>query len=106
MKPGPAPPARAPAVQRTMRTLIDRISASLAPAPDDDRLVAAAPAVTIRATLRRFWPLAKRYRKVFVAGIVLAALLPAVEAAQIWLFKHLVDDVLVAEALSALALLV
>jgi subfamily B ATP-binding cassette protein MsbA len=106
ISPGRPPPARAPALNDTVRKLIDRIAASLAPTPDDDRLVAAAPAVTIRATLRRFWPLAKRYRKVFFAGIVLAALLPAVEAAQIWLFKHLVDDVLVAETLSALPVLV
>jgi ATP-binding cassette, subfamily B, bacterial len=89
-----------------MRSLLDRLAASLAPAPDDDRIVAAAPAVTVRATLRRFWPLAKPYRKAFAVGILLAALLPAVEAAEIWLFKHVVDDVLVAENLGPLAVLV
>ncbi len=86
-----------------MRQLLDRLSASLAPSPDDDRLVAAAPAVTIRAVLRRFWPLARTYRVPFIAGIALAALLPAVEAAEIWLFKLVVDDVLVAETLGPLA---
>jgi ATP-binding cassette, subfamily B, bacterial len=86
-----------------MRQLLDRLSASLAPSPDDDRLVAAAPAVTIRAVLRRFWPLARTYRMPFIAGIALAALLPAVEAAEIWLFKLVVDDVLVAETLGPLA---
>jgi ABC-type multidrug transport system fused ATPase/permease subunit len=89
-----------------LRSLLDRIAASLAPAPDGDRVVAAAPAVALREVFRRFWPLARPYRKAFVAGIVLAALVPAVEAAEIWLFKLVVDDVLVAEALGPLALLV
>ena len=56
--------------------------------------------------VRRFWPLARPYRKQFAAGIVLAALLPAVEAAEVWLFKLVVDDVLVAETLEPLAVLV
>ena len=89
-----------------MRCLLDRLSASLAPAPDDDSVVAAAPAVTVREVIRRFWPLARPYRKPFVAGIALAALLPAVEAAEIWLFKLIVDDVLVAETLGPLAVCV
>jgi ATP-binding cassette, subfamily B, bacterial len=89
-----------------MRTLLDRLTASLAPAPDDDRVVAAPPAVTIRQTIRRFWPLARAYRTPFAAGIALAALLPAVEAAEIWLFKLIVDDVLVAETLEPLAVYV
>ena len=86
--------------------LLDRLAAALAPAPDDERVVAAAPAVAVREVVRRFWPLAKPYRKPFAAGIVLAALLPAVEAAEIWLFKIVVDDVLVAETLEPLAVLV
>jgi ABC-type multidrug transport system fused ATPase/permease subunit len=86
-----------------MRRLLDRLSASLAPAPDDDTVVAAAPAVTVREVIRRFWPLARTYRKPFIAGVALAALLPAVEAAEIWIFKLIVDDVLVAESLGPLA---
>jgi ABC-type multidrug transport system fused ATPase/permease subunit len=89
-----------------MPRLLDRLAASLAPAPDDDHVVAAAPAVTIRQTVRRFWPLARAYRKPFIAGIALAALLPAVEVAEIWLFKLLVDNVLVAESLGPLAVYV
>jgi ATP-binding cassette subfamily B protein len=89
-----------------MRSLIDRLARSLAPADDDDKLVAAAPAVPIRAVVRRFWPLARPFRRVFFAGLVLAALLPAVEAAEIWIFKLIVDDVLVAESLSPLAVYV
>ena len=86
--------------------LLDRLATALAPAPDDDRVVAAAPAVALREVVRRFWPLARPYRRPFAAGIALAALLPAVEAAEIWLFKLIVDDVLVAETLGPLAVLV
>ena len=89
-----------------MRRLLDRLSAALAPAPDHDVVVAAAPAVTVRETVRRFWPLARAYRRPFLAGVALAALLPAVEAAEIWLFKLVVDDVLVAETLGPLAVYV
>jgi ATP-binding cassette subfamily B protein len=89
-----------------MRRLLDRLATSLAPAPDDDMVIGAAPAVALRQVFRRFWPLAKPYRKRFAAGIALAALLPAVEAAEIWLFKLVVDDVLVAETLGPLAVLV
>lgn len=86
-----------------MPALLDRLSAALAPAPDDDKVVAAAPTVPLPEVVRRFWPLARPFRKVFAAGLLLAALLPAVEAAEIWLFKLVVDDVLVAETLGPLA---
>jgi ATP-binding cassette, subfamily B, bacterial len=89
-----------------MRRLLDRLATSLAPAPDDDRVVEAAPTLALREVIRRFWPLTRPFRKLFLAGIALAALLPAVEAAEIWIFKLVVDDVLVAEALGPLAVYV
>jgi ABC-type multidrug transport system fused ATPase/permease subunit len=89
-----------------MTSLLERLAAALAPAPDDDKLVAAAPAVPIRDVIGRFWPFARPFRKIFFAGLVLAALLPAVETAEIWLFKLIVDDVLVAESLDPLAVFV
>lgn len=82
--------------------LLDRLSAALAPAADDDQLVAAAPAQRVRAITRRFWPVARPYRGKWMAGLVLAALLPAVEAVEIWLFKSVVDGVLVPADLGAL----
>jgi ABC-type multidrug transport system fused ATPase/permease subunit len=85
---------------------IDKITASLAPSPDPDKLVAAAPTVPLRQVFARFWPLARPYRKVFVGGLVLAALLPLVEAAEIWLFKVVVDDVLVSGSITPLAYLI
>ena len=89
-----------------MRSLLDRLSAALAPAADDDRVVAAAPTVPLSEIVRRFWPLARPLRRPFAAGIALAALLPAIEAAEIWLFKLIVDDVLIAQALGPLAVYV
>jgi subfamily B ATP-binding cassette protein MsbA len=86
-----------------MPALADRLAAALAPAPDDDRLVAAAPAVALREILRRFWPLVRPMRKRLFAGLALAALLPAVEAAEVWIFKLVVDHVLVPQDLPALA---
>jgi ATP-binding cassette subfamily B protein len=86
--------------------LLDRLTTALAPAPDDDKVVAAAPAVALREVFRRFWPLARPFRTVFALGIALAALLPLVEVAEIWLFKLIVDDVLVAESIGPLAVFV
>ena len=86
-----------------MRSLLDRLAVALAPAPDADRLVAAAPAVPLRTAFRRFWPLARPMKRVFAAGLVLAALLPAIEAAEIWIFKLIVDDVLATGELGPLA---
>lgn len=93
-----APGRGGPAPQR----MLARVLRSLAPAPDDHRLVADAPHVRVPAIFHRFWPLARRYRAPWAVGLALAALLPAVEAAEIWLFKHVVDDVLVPSDLHAL----
>jgi len=82
--------------------LLDRLNAALAPAVDDDQLVAAAPAQRVRGIVRRFWPLARPFRGKWMAGLVLAASLPAVEAVEIWLFKSVVDGVLVPADLDAL----
>ena len=86
-----------------MRSLLDRLHTALAPAPDAHRLVAAAPVVPLRTAFRRFWPLVRPLRGVFAAGLVFAALLPAIEAAEIWIFKLIVDDVLATGELGPLA---
>jgi ABC-type multidrug transport system fused ATPase/permease subunit len=61
----------------------------------DAQLVAQAPPVPAREIVRRFWPVARPYRRYLWAGLVPVALVPVVETAQIWLFKLVVDDVLV-----------
>jgi ATP-binding cassette, subfamily B, bacterial len=79
-----------------------RLRAFLSPRGDDSGLVAAAPAVPARQLIRRFWPFARPYRLAIVAGVVLVALLPAVQAAEIWMFKLVVDRVVVPADLGAL----
>ena len=64
--------------------------------------VAAAPPVPIRQIFSRFWPDAKPYRKLMVFAIVLSIASPAVQAAVIWLFKLVVDEVLVPRRLEPL----
>ncbi|GAA1933269.1 ABC transporter ATP-binding protein [Nocardioides hwasunensis] len=49
----------------------------------------------VRDVLRRFWPYAAPRRWWMVAGLVLAAVSPALASVEIWLFKVVVDDVLI-----------
>jgi ATP-binding cassette, subfamily B, bacterial len=74
----------------------------LRPREDDSGLVAAAPSVPPRELLRRFWPFARPYRLAIAAGVILVALLPAVQAAEIWMFKLVVDEVITPAELDAL----
>ncbi len=74
----------------------------LRPREDDSGLVAAAPSVPPRELLRRFWPFARPYRLAVAAGVILVALLPAVQAAEIWMFKLVVDEVIAPAELDSL----
>ena len=74
----------------------------LVPTADGPQLVGAAPVVAIRTLLRRFWPDARPYRGRLALGLALAALVPAIETVEIYLFKLVVDDVLVPRELAAL----
>jgi len=58
-------------------------------------LVAATPPVSVREILRRFWPDARPFRRWIPLGLVFIALGAAIETAEIWIFKLVVDDVLV-----------
>jgi ATP-binding cassette subfamily B protein len=62
---------------------------------ESEGFVAAAPAVPVREVFRRFWPYARPYRRWLPVILVLAALGPAIVAATIWMYKVLVDEVLV-----------
>ena len=66
-------------------------------------LVAAAPVRSFGDVLRRFWPDARPYRGWILLGILLASLTPLIEAATIWLYGRLVDEVLVPRDLAPLA---
>jgi ATP-binding cassette, subfamily B, bacterial len=62
---------------------------------DDEASVDAAPAVPLREIVRRFWPDARPYRRWLPVLLVFVALGPALDTAAIWLYKLLVDEVLV-----------
>ncbi|MFE9093952.1 ABC transporter ATP-binding protein [Streptomyces sp. NPDC007264] len=61
----------------------------------DEQLVAAAPPVPPREVFRRFWPYTRGGRRWLVLILAFCVIGPAVDAAEIWLFKVVVDDVLV-----------
>ncbi|MGH3110533.1 MAG: ABC transporter ATP-binding protein, partial [Gaiellaceae bacterium] len=72
-----------------------RIAETLSPARDSAPLVGAAPAVSVREIFRRFWPDTRAYRRWLLLGLLFIAAVPAIATLEIWLFKLLVDDVLV-----------
>jgi ABC-type multidrug transport system fused ATPase/permease subunit len=82
-----------------MRSLLRRLMAT----PDGEPgIVAAAPQLPMREVLRRFWPYARPYRRWLWLSGVLIVLVPLTEAVAIWMFKLVVDDVLVPRDLGAL----
>ena len=58
-------------------------------------LVAAAPPVPVREIFRRFWPYARKYRKWLAFSLIFIIIAPAIDTAMIWMFKVVVDEVLV-----------
>src|SRR5215210_7733493 len=60
-----------------------------------DGLVPAAPRLPLRHVLRRFWPYARPYRRWLAVVLALIALGQAIDAATLWMFKVVVDEVLV-----------
>jgi ATP-binding cassette subfamily B protein len=67
----------------------------LASAEEGNDLVAAAPAVPVREVFRRFWPHARPYRRWLPLILIFVALGPAIDLAMTWMYKVLVDGVLV-----------
>ena len=62
-----------------------------------------AASVPIREIVRRFWPYARPLRLWLCLSLVLTLLVPAIAAAQIWMFKLVIDEVLVPKDLGPLA---
>src|SRR5215203_420757 len=60
-----------------------------------EELVAAAPIVPVREIFRRFWPYARAYRRWLPLLVLLVALGPATQTAIIWMYKVVVDEVLI-----------
>ncbi|MDP2711343.1 MAG: ABC transporter ATP-binding protein [Solirubrobacteraceae bacterium] len=85
-----------------MTALRRRIRALLVPVADEQGFVASAPVVPVRVIFRRFWPDARPYRKQIAIGMLFLILVPLIEAAEIWMFKLVVDEVLVPQELAPL----
>jgi ATP-binding cassette subfamily B protein len=101
--PALALPRQTRAVPAPRHGLRSRLRALVAADAAGAQLVAAAPALPLREVVRRFWPDARPYRRWIAAGLVVALLIPVVEAAEIWMFKLVVDEVLVPRDLGPFA---
>jgi ATP-binding cassette, subfamily B, bacterial len=58
-------------------------------------VVPAAPPVPVREIFKRFWPYARQYRWWLALTLFFIALMPVIETASLWMFKVIVDEVLV-----------
>ena len=80
----------------TTTPITTRLLRRLAPdAPAGGDGVELAPTHSMREIFRRFWPDARPYRGLFLLTLAFVALGPALQAVEIYLYKILVDDVLV-----------
>src|SRR3954467_3536939 len=86
-----------------MRAWMRRLRAAFVVDGTGARPVAEAPPAPLPGMVRRFWPYARRYRKWLVLTALFIVLDAAIETAAVWLFKLLVDEVLVPRDLHALA---
>jgi len=57
--------------------------------------VAEAPVAGIRLIFRWFWPSTRPYRGRLLVSLLLVAVGPVLDTAQVWMFKLLIDDVLI-----------
>jgi ABC-type multidrug transport system fused ATPase/permease subunit len=73
----------------------DKLRALLSVTAGEGGVVAAAPPVAPREVIRRFWPYARPYRRWLWVTALFIVVMPAIETATIWLFKVVVDEVLV-----------
>jgi ABC-type multidrug transport system fused ATPase/permease subunit len=62
---------------------------------DSDAVVQAAPPLPPREVFRRFWPYTRGRRRWLVPLVLFSMVGPLVDAAELWLFKLVVDEVLV-----------
>ena len=62
---------------------------------EEEEVVGHAPMLPVREIFARFWPYARPYRRWIPVIVILVALGSALEAAAIWMYKVLVDEVLV-----------
>ncbi|GAA4535744.1 ABC transporter ATP-binding protein [Pseudonocardia xishanensis] len=82
-------------MREVLRSLLSR-----APVDKGD-LVDAAPAVAVREIFRRFGPDTRPFRRRMAFVLVLVCIAPVLDAAVVWLFKLVIDDVLVPQDFAA-----
>ncbi|MBO1416395.1 ABC transporter ATP-binding protein [Streptomyces sp. FH025] len=75
-----------------MRTAMRRL---VTVSQDSDEIVEAAPPVPMRELFRRFWPYTRGRRRWLIVISFMIVLGPVVDTAEIWLFKIVIDDMLV-----------
>ena len=86
-----------------MRKLKTRLRRLLVPVAEGPQLVEQAPVVRLGRLWRVFWPFTKPYRRRIAFGLALLVAVPALETAEIFLFKVVIDSVLVPQELEPLA---
>jgi len=67
-----------------------------------EALIAQAPSLKVRELFAAFWPYARPYRRWIPVGLALIAIGALITTVEIWLFKLVVDDVIVSGELTAL----
>jgi ATP-binding cassette, subfamily B, bacterial len=81
---------------------MDLVASLLMPSPrQGERLDQPVPALHPQDIFRRFWPDVRPFRVWLVIGLILVAVAPLLDTATIWLYKLLIDDVLVVRRFSA-----
>ncbi len=83
-----------------VRDRLERLLASRA--TDEPEVVGHAPELPLRQIFSRFWPDARPFRRWLPVGLAFIALTAAIETAEIWMFKLVVDQVLVPGVLEPL----
>ena len=86
-----------------MRFVTGRLHALVAMRDMGSAPVDHAASVPILEIMRRFWPYARPLRLWLCLSLVLTLLVPAIAAAQIWMFKLVIDEVLVPQDLGPFA---
>ena len=86
--------------------MLARLKDLLIPRPEGPEIVAAAPKVSLREVFRRFWPDARPYRRWIPVLVVLIGAGVLIATVEIWLFKLVVDDVLVTGDIGPMAWIV
>jgi subfamily B ATP-binding cassette protein MsbA len=81
--------------RKSVAKLKQALGALMPEMDEGESLVAAAPVMELREIVGRFWPYARPYRRWVPLIVLFAVVASALQAATIWIYKILIDDVLV-----------